>query len=113
MTTATAEKFKQGDIVRNRWAGDKNPTRYFIVWEIRGSKVSVIELDGNKLNFEGYSYSNIYEPHHDSGESAFVKVGETKAFEIMKQDLAVFFKGVELNASNSRETNVSIRVRTR
>ena len=84
-------KFRQGDIIRNRWAGENNPIRHFIVWKIYGKKVGVIELRNNKLNFEKDSYTDVYELFHD-GEPAFVKVGQTKAFELMRQDLKIFFK---------------------
>lgn len=84
-------KFKQGDVIRNRWAGENNPTRYFIVWKIYGKKVSIIELRNNKLNFEKDSYTDVYELFHD-GEPAFVKVGHTGAFELMREDLKIFIK---------------------
>ena len=88
-------KFKRGDILRNRWAGEKNPTRFFIVWKTYGKKVSVIELINNKLNFEKDSYTDVYELFHD-GEPAFVKIGHTRAFELMREDLKMFLQVEEL-----------------
>ena len=84
-------KFKRGDIICNRWAGEKNPTRFFIIWKIYGKRVSVIELINGRLNFEGYSYTNVYELFHD-GQPAFVKVGQTRAFELMKEELKGFLE---------------------
>ena len=84
-------KFKRGDIIRNRWAGEKNPTRFFVIWKIYGKRVSVIELINGRLNFEGYSYNNVYELFHD-GQPAFVKVGQTRAFELMKEELKGFLE---------------------
>ena len=89
--TTTEEKFKQGDIIRNRWAGEENPTRFFVIWKIYGKRASVIELINGRLYFEWYSYNNVYELFHD-GQPAFVKVGQTRAFELMKQDLEDVFK---------------------
>lgn len=88
-------KFKQGDILRNRWAGEKNPIRYFIVWKIYGKKVAVVELINNRLNFNKSSYRDVYELYHD-GKPAFVKVGHTGAFELMREDLKIFLKVEEL-----------------
>lgn len=81
-------KFKRGDIVLNRWAGEDSPIRIFIIFEIRGRKVKTIESIGGKISIDqDYSYSNVYEMHKD-GKPAFLKIGESKMFRIINDELA-------------------------
>lgn len=88
-------KFKKGDIVLNRWAGPDNPTRHFIIRSIRKSKVIAIYSDGNNLRIENETtYSNVYDIFYD-GKPAFVKVGESKVFDLMKEELTKDYGFVE------------------
>jgi hypothetical protein len=48
---------KCGDIVRNHYAGENNPTRFFVYIQNEGRCSKVIYFDGKRLRFSHY-YSN-------------------------------------------------------
>lgn len=85
-------KFKKGDIVLNRWAGPDNPLKHFIIHTMYGKSAAVIEYSGQAVIFDKTpSYANIYENHND-GKAAFVKVGESKIFDLMEEELTRDYK---------------------
>lgn len=82
-------KLKKGDIVLNRWAGESNPTKVFIYTGTSGKYINGIDMVGGRLSKTQHYKRSLDEPFYD-GEPAYVKVGHTEAFEIMKKDLRTF-----------------------
>ena len=78
---------RKGTIIRNHWASDKNPTRYFIYMGIKGRFAEGIELVDGKLNTVRYHKEDFL------NSEAFEKVGYCIAFDILKSDLKKFIEG--------------------
>ena len=53
---------KCGDIVRNHWAGEENPTKYFIFIKNSGKMTKVIHFDGKRLKTGNYYSYSLKEP---------------------------------------------------
>lgn len=79
-------KFKLGDLVLNRWASDSNPTRVFCYIKNRGKYTDVVALDDKgKLAMQKYYSSSLNETK--DGEDAYMKIGRTNAFDVLKHDI--------------------------
>lgn|GEM_PF-1970610 len=83
---------KCGDIVRNYWAGDKNPTRYFVYLKNEGKYTSAISFDGKRLRKAQY-----YSDHIKKEPDKFVVVGYIDLIDYIKAPL------LELLRSDCRE----------
>ena len=81
---------KCGDIVRNHWAGERNPTRYFIYLKNNGKYSEVINFDGKKLR-RGKYYNSSFKENPDK----FVVVGHINLIGFIKTPLMEL-----LNADN-------------
>lgn len=74
---------KIGTIIKNNWAGDKNPSKYFIYTGIEGKYATGLSLVGGKLKKVKY-----YKRDFD-GKEAFETVGYSKGFDMLKESLEV------------------------
>ncbi len=72
---------KIGTIVLNHWAGEGNPSKYFIYTGIKGKYATGIFLNNGKLETANYYKKDLL----DSGK--FEPVGYCNGFDIMKEDL--------------------------
>ncbi|MBL1228169.1 hypothetical protein IW492_02845 [Enterococcus sp. BWB1-3] len=90
-----SSKFKKGDIVLNRWAGHPS-VGYFIYLGVSGKYIKGLELDHwtNRIKECEYYKHSLQELFHD-GEPAFIVVGHTSAFDVMKNDLSAFIEESE------------------
>lgn len=84
-------KLKKGDIILNRWAGENNPTKVFIYTGSSGRYVNGVQFMNGRLSKTQYYKHSLDEPFHD-GEPAFIKVGHTETYEVMKNDLMIHQK---------------------
>jgi len=73
---------KCGDIVRNYWAGDENPTRYFVYLKNDGRYTSAISFDGKRLRKAQY-----YSDHIKKEPDKFVVVGHVDLVDYIKAPL--------------------------
>ncbi|KAK9679516.1 hypothetical protein QE152_g40017 [Popillia japonica] len=74
-------RVKKGTIIHNHWAGDKNPTKYFIYTGISGRYANGINWDGKELSKVSYYKEDL------ADKTMFEPVGYCNAFDIMKADL--------------------------
>lgn len=72
---------KIGTIVCNHWAGENNPSRYFIYAGTSGKYANGISYYGGKLNKEQYYAKDLKD------KIMFEPVGYCNAFDAMKADL--------------------------
>lgn len=77
---------KVGAIIRNHWAGDSNPVRYFIYTGIKGRYATGIYLSDNKLTTVDYLAKDFED------RETFEVVGYCSGFSIMKADLKGFLE---------------------
>ncbi|MYL44616.1 hypothetical protein GLV94_03075 [Virgibacillus halodenitrificans] len=78
---------KKGTIIRNHWAGSDNPTRYCIYLGCNGRYVNVLELVNGKLK-KGQYYKSTFQD-----KEKFEIVGQSKGFDVLKDDLKSFLEG--------------------
>lgn len=77
-------KLKCGDIVKNGWAGDGNPIRYFIFVESSGRYIKVLHVEGdNRLHWGRYYATDI----RDNPDGKFEVVGHIPLKETIIQAL--------------------------
>ena len=74
--------FKCGDIVRNHWAGDINPTKYFVFIKNNGKVCEVIDFDGKRLRKGSY-----YTDDLAKGDGKFEKIGHLDLIGFLKTPL--------------------------
>lgn len=72
---------KKGTIIRNHWAGDNNPMRYFIYTGSSGSCVNGIALVSRQLRKAQYYKTDF------NNRDIFEIVGQSKGFDILENDL--------------------------
>ena len=80
---------KCGDIVRNYWASDKNPIRYFVYIKNEGKKTKVIDWSGDRLEWSRYYTDDL----HDTEK--FVVVGHVPIKQILKDALMRYLENSE------------------
>lgn len=78
-------KLKKGDIILNRWAGTVG-VAYFIYTSTSGRYINGLQLWNGRISKCQYYKSSLGEDFPD-GQPAYVKVGHTDAFNVMKRDL--------------------------
>ncbi len=78
---------KIGTIIKNHWAGYKNPIRFFIYTGIQGSYATGIYLDSGRLG------KTRHYKHDIQDKSKYEEVGYCRAFDLMKSDLEHFLNG--------------------
>lgn len=79
---------KIGTIINNQFAGENNPTKYFIYTGVVGRfATGICFVDGKieKMKFDKKRLNNYLEP-----------IGYCKAFDIIKEDLKVYKNKEEL-----------------
>lgn len=79
-------KFKLGDLVLNKWAGDLNPTKVFCYIKYSGKYSDVVSIDDEGKLIKQQYYSSSFNEVRD-GEEMYVKVGHTNAFDVLKNDI--------------------------
>lgn len=72
---------KKGTIIRNHWAGENNPGRYFIYMGISGRYAVGIQYIDGKLQKVNYYKSDF------ADKEKFEPVGYCNAFDVMKADI--------------------------
>ena len=83
-------RFKHGDLVLNKWAGEQNPIRVSVFIKSGKEHTYCVALDeGGKFTEVKYYTSDI-----EKQTDKFVKVGHTDAYQILKTDLLEAREGV-------------------
>lgn len=72
---------RKGTIIRNHWASENNPSRFFIYTGADGRFANGIELVDGKLNTVRYYKVDF------RNKDIFEPMGHCKAFDIMKNEL--------------------------
>lgn len=84
---------KCGDIVRNNWAGEGNPTKYFIFIKNNGKYAQVVDFDGKRIRTSRYYMSdlkNIKTTHE--GKPAYEVIGHIDLVDFIKAPLLELLK---------------------
>ena len=77
-----SRRVKLGTIIKNKWAGEGNPSKYFIYTGIKGDYATGFYIKNNvakKIKFYKKDFQK---------EAIFVEVGFSNYMEIAKNDLA-------------------------
>lgn len=91
-------RFRRGDLILNKWAGERNPTRVSMFVGSNGKTVTVIDVVRGTLG-KGVYYSRdlMNDTEH------FIKIGHSDAFEVMKRDILAALKETEDKESGGAE----------
>lgn len=84
---------KCGDIVKNNWAGEGNPTKYFIFIKNNGKYAKVVNYDGKNLRNAQYYMSDLknIKTTHD-GKPAYEIIGHIDIIGLLKTPLLELLK---------------------
>ena len=86
-------KLKCGDIIKNSWASDRNPTRYFIFIEYSGKYAKCITLTGkgSAVRWARYYASEL----KNNSDGAFEVVGHLPVKESIAKALLILTGGAQ------------------
>jgi len=76
-------RFKHGDLVLNKWAGESNPIRVSVFIKSGKEHTYCVAIDESGKFIEVRYYTSDIEKQTDK----FVNVGRTDAYDILKADL--------------------------
>lgn len=77
-----------GTIVKNGWAGEGNPLKYFIYTGVSGKYATGISLENGRLIKIRYYKKDLKETR--DGEDVFQIVGYSTGIDLLKEDLKRF-----------------------